>query len=361
MLLTVDGSRLRQRGTVMPPTTRQPIRSHTEKPVPTSANRSILRYVVVGVFCTGVMVVVPWHTIWEQAHGRPMIDRQVYLEQVATGDLRSDYSQPDGVLSFITDEFLWAYLLNFLVRTVGLSIETAFIAISTFAVSAAVFLVLKKSGAIYLVLLLNPLFVDLTFSQLRIAFGMALLTWAYLLWARSRLLSALALLLACASHTAMTLMTAAFLGVALLGVRRFVRSPGWHYTAVTALGAAIALAIGPLRSGILADIGDRRAVIDYTQVQSGIRFYTIWIIVLIVLSLDWRAIRGTVSDRFAVMMLWASLLGAASGGYADRLLAITLPFFIVSISHIRKDLIWIPWISYLAFTALYWFYWLAWL
>lgn len=336
------------------PAVRRRRRPTAEPRVPSLRHR-----VVLCAIYTATLACIPWPAIWESARGIPMRDRAVYAEQIVTGNLRSDYSQPGSLLAWITDEYLWSHILNFLTRTIGLPIEVAFALISAFAISAAAFLILRRARAHYLLLLINPLFIDLTFSQLRIALAMGILVWLYACGLRSKLLVVTATLFSCAIHTAMVLVLGLFLLSTLVGRRYFTSSRFSQYLALCAAACGSALTLGPLRAAVLAGFGDRRALVEYDQVQSGLSFYLIWILILVLLSANWRLIHLSTCGRFAVAMLWTSLLTAVLGGYADRLLAISLPFFIVASSRIAKDQIWILWLGYIGFTGLHWLYWLT--
>jgi hypothetical protein len=305
-----------------------------------------------------VMVAIPWPTIWLAQYGRPMEDRRVYSEQIASGYLSFDVGGQGDFWDYVSSEYLWGWLLNLLVREWGLSVVTTFGLISAFVVFIAGQVIARHAHPAFVLLLVNPIFVNLAFSQLRIALAVSLVCVAYLLGRSSAAAWAIRLSLlaaACLVHTSMIVFVGLF--IFALWVARTHRSRPYQSFMTLTVGGLLAVGLlGPLRSWFLSEIGDRRADADY--LSSSVNFYLIWLIVAFLLTLSWREIRIDPSICFALACLVVVLAGVFFDVYVNRVIAIALPFLVVAISKLPQT--WRPFalIAYLAHSGAYWLYWL---
>lgn len=308
---------------------------------------------------TTFMIAVPWPTLWLRAHGSPMEDRRVYASQLVNGFLSFDVNTFDSALSYVTGEYVWGWVLDLLVRTFELPVDVAFGIISTFIVLTGSLVVARHARAIYATLLCNPIFVDLAFSQMRIGLAIALASWAHLLQRNSvpaSILRILLLAVACIVHTSAIIFIGLFLLCHWFANGSLRQRPWWSYAAVGALGVSASILLGPARGSILGQLGDRRALAEYTV--SSLKFYLIWVALLSTLTLDWRAAKPSAIRYYSVAALISALLGAFIGVYSNRVLAVSLPMLIASLAGLSAR--WRPYIvlASLGNAVIYWFYWL---
>lgn len=312
----------------------------------------------ISVAFASVFSFIPWPEIWQSLYDRPLEDRRVYSEQIVKGHLAYDAADFDHLLSYISGEYLWGFFLNLLVRTLGFSIEVTFLLISFAIIFTASMLVLEYARPAYLVLLINPIFVDLAFSQMRSGLAIALATWAFLLSRspRSKPLQLILIAVASAVHTSAALFIVTF--VAAIGFARLSkkRTALEIYCFLLVLGCLAALALGPLRTGVLLALDDRRASAEY--VSAGGKFYLIWLIVIAALSLDWSRVQISAIRAVALTALAAILLGVPLGSYSNRILALSLPFLLAAISSLSERIRPLVVLAYLGYLVLYWSYWL---
>ena len=69
------------------------------------------------IFCAlmiGILLsFIPWPDIVLKLSGRPMWDRDVYIKIIEAGTGPFSYFHYETLLSFITHEYLWAWLMDF--------------------------------------------------------------------------------------------------------------------------------------------------------------------------------------------------------------------------------------------------------
>ncbi|USX45200.1 hypothetical protein [Dietzia kunjamensis] len=305
------------------------------------------------------MVAIPWPAIWMAQVGRPLEDRRVYESQIIYGHLGFDVRTFDDVFSYVSGEYLWGWILNLLVRTNGLSIDLAFGLISAFVTFTACLVITRHAPPMYTLLLFNPSFIDLAFSQLRIATALSMLCTAYLIRGPRTLVLPVRIALlaaACFVHTSMGIFITLFL-IAIFVVRRpRIRQSRGRYTLLVGGGFAAALLLGPLRDGILAGLGDRRLGIDYHSY--GLRFYFFWICMAIVMTVLWKRINLSVASAYALAALSTILFGLALGVYVNRVIAISLPFLVAAVHAVPKPSRNLLVVAYVGYVGLYWLFWL---
>ena len=313
----------------------------------------------IAAFFTAVMGGIPWPEIWQSLYGSPMEDRRVYAMQVASGYLSFDVATYESPIAYITGEYLWGWVLNLLVRTIGLSADASFAVISWFVVFTAARVILRHAPPIYLLMLWNPIFIDLAFSQMRIALAIAVASWAYLIRRRSGIahtLRAIVLVAASAMHTSAFVFIWLFIVCWHIATRLMVRRPGLGYAALVLSGTLAAMALGPWRNAILLLIGDRRVSVEYDS--SSIKFYLVWAIVLVILTIDWREHALNALSAYSLAVLVSALMGVAVGSYSNRVIAVSLPAIIVAISSISARWRSFAVLAYVGYVVIYWFYWL---
>ena len=301
---------------------------------------------------------IPWPSIFNEVRGHPYVDRQAYIAQIEGQYLRFDYAEYSNIIDYITDEFAWGAILNFLVRDLNLGIQVTFSILSFFICFSFIFFITHTSSFKYTLLLVNPLFVDLAVSQMRSGLAISFLLWAYVLGTKKsklKLLQGILVLLGCTTHT----VGAFFLVVFACGILIARQAQKWtsvsSYTISAFIGIAFGLIMGPLRGPILALLGDRRYSVDYGS--ASFLFLSLWMILLILLTMDWRGRDVNPLRVLALIFLIQIILGAFFGNYTTRFLALALPILLSTFSTLRSDLRMIAVLAYLGYLTIQWSIW----
>lgn len=305
-----------------------------------------------------IYVSIPWPQIFENVRGYPMVDRTNYARQIANHDLRSDYFTYDTWLSYVTEEFLWSELLKFLTREVGLGAELVFAGIAGFVIFVFAYLMLTKYSVPSLLLLVNPLVVDLAFSQLRIALAIAILGCLHLARPKNKVLVIVVIALCSMIHTTVPV----FVLLYWLAVRVMKSNILRHQFAkvvLVAAGLMVALVLGPLRDIAFAWTEDRR--LEYgDHVQSSALYLAFWVVLFIaVLMIRDESFNNLLETRYATVILALVVASLFFTGYPTRFLAAVFPILVIMIVELSKRLLGIPLLLFISYTIIQWTYWMG--
>jgi hypothetical protein len=280
-----------------------------------------------------LMMMVPW----EALQGSPFADRSVYIDYFLYQESVLDYREFLTVLDYVTHEWLWHFLISFLVHDLSISLDIVFGFISFLCLSSFAFFLASRQTPLAIPLLVNPLLVVLAFSQLRIALAFSLLLLAYMSGRKTALVLAVAV--SGLIHTAVFLIVA--MAVAVWWVRKYILDRGLNHNlaflALCVIGFAVAVVLGPALQDLLAAIGDRRAAV-YTDGRhaSGVKFTLFWAGALMIAALQGKEFLQKSENLFAVVILSFTTFSILTGAYATRLLSIALPMILSAIIDFRR-------------------------
>lgn len=306
-----------------------------------------------------VVAAIPWEEIYRVVNGHGFMDKEVYSDYFLNQTSVLDYKEFNGVLSYVSNEFLWHYAIGWLANNTSILIDHVFLAISF--ITLLIFgLLLAKWQSIYaLPLLLNPLVIDFAFSQYRLALAVSILGAAYLLYGRSGIVSFVLVLASLFIHSGTALFILIYAAIWLvqwLSVH-FRIGCSAVFTILFATGGFISLLIGPLREAILSAIGDRRA--EYHDMSSSLLYSLFWTALLIPFYLSRRHLVTLDYARYALVIISIIFVNVFHGGYSTRFLAATFPCLVSAILSLRgvmKTLVTVLFIAYAMFQWLYWFH-----
>lgn len=304
------------------------------------------------------MVLIPWPSIWKSAHGIPLQDRHVYHEMIVRGHLNYDLDRFDDLSSYMSGEYIWGWTLNYLVRVTGMSSDFAFQIISTIIVFSASMLIVRFASPWYVLFLINPLFIDFAFSQLRLALAMAIMSWVILIRGRtlvSHVLRVMALLVPFLMHTSAVVFALLFAASAIIALKLSEESPWKSYVASVGVGLATALLLGPWRTILLGQVGDRRITHEYET--ASLKFSIIWLLLALVLTVTWGKNKPTFARSSTLAALTTALPGAFLGVYSSRVISVSLPIFFASIHSIPNHWKLFFLLAYSGYVTLHWFTW----
>lgn len=235
-----------------------------------------------------------------------------------------DYVPFEEPLDYLLNEWLWHKGVTLLIEA-GLSVESILNAIAVLCLTAFGWFVAKRHGGWAVILLVNPLIVDLVVSQSRSAWAFATLLIGYLSKNRKVLIlcGATSLLI----HTAMTLV--AGVGVVAWQHSRVVSRLGPTYVSYLLLvgfGVALAVVLGPLRDQILTALGDRRA--GDPDGASSILYLSYWAGLLLLGFVQEKAYYADPVHAYAIIMLAIVTAAIFTNSYAIRFIALSIPIFV---------------------------------
>lgn len=293
---------------------------------------------------------------WEAVFGMPFEDRQVYFFMFL--------SKPDYDLEFGTDTFffflfneqLWNKGVRWLNTSMGFTLDEIFAGVTFLVAWSYCYFVTSRVGPFGAIFVLNPIFIDLACSQLRMAAAMVVLLLAF----NSRLKS-MALFLVC---IAFFIHTASFLFFFIaLSVHFIIRwSEKYNYQSIISCsllvfaGFLVAAVVGPLRAWILEFFGDRRA--NYEADASGWAYASIWVFVLAMCYFQQKKFFRDYSNGIAVTFLSVFVFCTVFSVYGARFLSAALPFIFVLLFRfgpVERPLVIL---LFLAFSIVQWLYWM---
>lgn len=303
------------------------------------------------LFLFSILYQIPnWPEIFKSIYGYPMIDRTIYEVAILYYNLPIDYIFYYDLISIFTREFLWNAALAYLNRSVGLAPEQIFFVISTFVIWRFSIEIVYRAGWIYLPLLVNPLIVDFSFSQLRLSCAIAIISF---FWRGQRRFvpTFIAYVLCTSIHTAI------FLFALMHLVANIFHKPTIFNLMVLILtGFAISIATGPMREIILGAAGDRRA--EYYDMSSSAVYLLFWVIMLLLILINFRNIIYSLDIRYAIIILSIVLLNIFTDGYSTRFIAAAFPSLIISMGIYGAKPINPIIVIFIPYSILQWLYWL---
>jgi hypothetical protein len=282
---------------------------------------------IIPFFASFVVALMFIYTDWERVFGSSFEDRQVFLD-VFQG--KSEYDVEfkfETFFFFLFNEQLWDRGVRFLNIDMGFSVPEIFTGISFLTVFCYAFFIVRRVGLGGLILLVNPLFIDMAYSQLRISAAMCFLLTAY----NVRFVVLRVLLLSCAFfiHTASFLFVMIALSAAII-VRISERkqlSPLVSYFMLVAVGLSVAAVVGPLRVAILEFLGDRRT--DYEIAAATWSYASMWLLLLAISIFQPPAFLRNYTNAIAIVFLAVFTFCTFFSVYGVRFLSAALPFIIV--------------------------------
>lgn len=265
------------------------------------------------------------------------VDRENYINYLTYYNSRSEVEVFITFYDYITKEWLWHKFIFFLKDFFYLSPNLIFSLISLFCFFIASLIIFKKTNSlIYVLFLVNPIFIDFYYSQLRLAFAFAIWGLAYLLIEKYKKISLALIGLAFLIHTSSVL----FISLGFLAYFATVSKMNNYMKLIflCLLGFFTSIITGPLRATILSYFGDRRA--EYSDMNFDIIFSSFWIFLLFSMILNHIFFKKNLKSYEAYSIIFLSLifLNYFIGGYSSRFLAATYPFLIISLYYLKSNL-----------------------
>lgn len=301
-------------------------------------------------------LLIPWPDIFYSIYGYGMKDRLVYYDLISGYNLRVDYIDYISISEYFTNEFLWHYLMRFLNSEMNFEPETTFFLVSAFVIYVFSVTLWRRAGILGMLMLINPLFVDFAYSQLRLALAIAILGMLHIFQPKSRAIVVACVALTTMIHTSSILFAGMYAAAKMVFMARSIKIDAFWLLCLMAVGFAVSALVGPLRETILTSLEDRRA--DYKDMQSSVLYLSFWVVLLMLLVWDLRRSLESVESRMSIVVLSLISLNIVFGGYSTRFIAATFPFLAIAILRISKLPLNIPAFTYAAYACVQWIYWL---
>jgi len=313
--------------------------------------RAGIHFAIAIVFAS-VLTIIDWSSVT----GREFADRANYTENLVYQPNRNSYVSFDEWYRYVTEEFLWHEWMNWIIKEGGVPIDVIFNTIGWYLFFVFALFVLKSASPLYLPLLVNPLLINLAYSQSRLALAISILTTAVLL--RKRMFSVASLVIAPLIHTGALLFELMYMfSLYIADIRmRLSLSKGYVAGLLILAGIVIAVVTGPLRADILRLLADRR--VELQGMSSGYLYVSFWIGLLAVCLFQGESFLLDRHARFSFLVLSMVAVGSFMGVYVSRFLAASFPALIVGISMVHppsiRRLVILLLLVYQLFQWIYW-------
>lgn len=279
-------------------------------------------------------------------------DRMIYL--INGGREREFHG-----ISILFSEVLWKYLIIYL-ATIFKDPYTGIYLISVTSLFIYTFLVLKKTNNYFLLILLfNPIFIQLIMDQVRIAFAFALFLLGYELLVNNKLkiLAFTIIIITPLIHTAMLIIIAVFCYIYFFN--NYFKNIKLYYlwAIITALILSLFLKFGA--DILLTSVGDKRA--NYAQIidANSIKYSLFWFIISIYIFISSTTIKKEENNIiiFSLIMMCIFFFSSMMNAYGQRYVAISIPLIVISISYLPKNKQFYGFFMIFVYMLLQFYYW----
>lgn len=269
---------------------------------------------------------------WVGVRNHDFVDVEQYILRIVYLHGGGNEVQYSGI-GWVTSEPVWKYI----VITLGdvfsdPRMGVYFISFISLALYAS-FLFKRVDPLIAMVLLINPMMVDMIIAQIRIALAFGLVLMAYDL--RSKLGASLLIVVAFLIHASMPV----FLGIyyILFFLNREIKAKKIY---LVSLAVAIFLALF-MKYGmniLLTMIGDRHAGYEDIIKGSTLSYSLVWILMAMILATfaTYENDEERMIIAYAITIMSFYFFASALGVFGKRYVTVTMPFIIIAIGYLPK-------------------------
>ena len=317
---------------------------------------SVFFKVLVSLFFAILYVSIPWAEI----RGSEFVDYQRYivmLDEFGGLDVAYDFSL-SNILAAFSNEVLWWKIISSIFNYTNDG-QATFLIISFVVVFVYCSFLIKRTTFLNVVIILfNPLIIDLVFSQVRSAFAFAIVLLCYHF--RKKRFAWVVLLSSCFIHSAMLILLFSLIILWLILEVDYLSNRvkailSWLF------GFCLAVIMVYGVSYILGSIEDRRSDYGTVATQSSTVAYALYWLLLGGLLV----LKANVNDRevhyFSLVGIFVSSLFfflCVFNFYGSRFLALLLPFFMLAVFNVKLINPRIIKMSYIAYFSTQFYYWL---
>jgi len=299
-----------------------------------------LNYLLSFFYAILFVYIIPWVEIF----GSELTDVYFYIDRIIYLKGGGDEAVYTGIAWFFTEP-LWKEIIiavgnNFDGNTFEdfrpVIYGFSFIIMFTYAS----FIFRRLEFYVAMILLLNPITVDLVLAQIRIAFAFVFVFIAYEIYERNdncKIVPLFLLIAAFLIHMSMILFYGFYYLLYWLNER--VEDKKYY---LIAIGAALFLALFMKygSNAILLAIGDRHADYDKIIDASPVTRTFAWAIIGFILATfaEFKDPKNRVIVGYSITIMFFYFFSSALGVYATRYLAVTMLFILISIGYLPKHI-----------------------
>ena len=285
-------------------------------------------WIVSILFAFSFVYIIPWVGM----RGHDFVDVKVYILRIVYlhgGGNEAHYSG----MAWLTSEPLWKYIIITLGNTFSdPRMGVYFISFLSLMLYSS-FLFRRVNPLIAMLLLLNPMIIDMIIAQIRIALAFGLILMAYDL--RSRWGSALLIVVAFLIHASMPV----FLGIyyILYYLNGEIKAKKIYLVSL-ALAIALALFMKYGMNIILTMMGDRHAGYEDIIKGSTLSYSLVWILMAMILATfaTYENDEERMIIAYAITIMSFYFFASALGVFGKRYVTVTMPFIIIAIGYLPK-------------------------
>jgi len=291
-------------------------------------NRTYNLYIISLFYAILITYIIPWTTIY---HG-DFLDIGNYLKRIEYLYVGGNEASHIG-LSWLLSEPLWKYIII----GIGLTFDDYRLALYLISIIIvflySIFLFKRVPYPVGMILLLNPMFIDLVMAQVRSALAFSLLLLAYDI--SSKKWSIIVTIISILIHASMPLFI--FIYFLLYKLNKSVSSKNYYLiTIITALFFALFMKYG--LNILLTILGDRHAGYENTIVSASLSYSMVWFAIGIFVATfaTFKNENERIIAGYAITMTSFFFFSSLMGNFAQRYVALTIPLIIISISYLPK-------------------------
>jgi len=306
----------------------------------------LLAFIYAGIY----VFLIPWVDI----QGKEFEDTANYLFRIIYLKEGGTEAHLTGI-RWLLDEPVW----KLITLTLGVVFDDYRLALYVISFIAMVlygsFFFRRVEFYIIMILLLNPMSVNLFIEQVRITLAFGLLLFAYDL--SSKYLRVLVALIAFFIHASMPIFIAVY--YILSYANQKVEARKYYLIALgIALGMALFMKFG--LDAILTAAGDRHAGYGDISAGSSLAYSMIWFMIAIVISIfaTFEYENERVITGYAIVFMSFFFFGSILGVFAQRYVAVIMPIIIISIGYLPRHIKQATYLFLFAYDLLMFKYWL---
>lgn len=295
--------------------------------------------------------IVPWSVVT----GREFADIFSYVSRIAyLAEGGKEF--PHVGIAWLLDEPLWRLIL----RAIGYLFDDHRLALYIISFIAmlftASFLFKRVHYYIGMILMFNPMVIDLFLGQMRSALAFSILLLAY--DATSKKQAIILIIFAILIHSSMPLFIAIYF--LLYKLNQHVESKKFYLISLfTALFFALFMQYG--LELVLTFLGDRHAGAEEPSRGSSLAYSIVWFMIGVIIATfaTFSNEKERVLAAYAITMLGFFFFASIFNIYAQRFVALSMPLIIISVSYLPKHFRQGTYAIFFAYNLLMFKYWIA--
>lgn len=294
---------------------------------------------------------------WEKFRAYEYTDRLNNYNYITYYTNKIEWFEYNSAISYISYEWLWHFLLNFLSNNLGFSAFFIFFIISFLNAISFSKILYKNLGIGAIFLLINPNFIDFNQSQLRLAFASSILGFSYLLFLKNKKILAFILLLFTPFIHTSSLIFLLFAFLSFL-VNNYFSNNNMKFLILSIIGFFSGFVMGPLRTIILGFFEDRRA--EFSDMSSPFITISFWVITYLTLGILilLNKIKLNFEICFSLIILSLIFSNIFFPIYSSRFISATFPFLLISLFSLPKEFRLIGLVGYSLYSLFLWVFWI---